>query len=67
MIYYLMFFVAGVLIDLKDLKNSNKKSDIIFYITAMLIALSLAILHYINPNRTGIAEYIINMFGLGGV
>ena len=67
MIYYLMFFVAGVLIDLKDLKNSNKKSDIIFYITAMLIALSLAILQYINPNRTGIAEYIINMFGLGGV
>lgn len=67
MIYYLMFFVAGILIDLKDLEHSNKKSDIIFYIIAMLIALSLAILHYINPNRTGIAEYIINMFGLGGV
>lgn len=67
MIYYLMFFVAGILIDIKDLKNSNKKADIIFYIIAMLIALLLAILHYINPNRTGIAEYIINMFGLGGV
>lgn len=67
MIYYLIFFVAGILIDVKDLKNSNKKSDIIFYIIAMLTALGLAILHYINPNRTGIAEYIINMFGLGGV
>ena len=67
MIYYLMFFVAGILIDVKDLKNSNKKADIIFYIIAMLIGLGLAILHYINPNRTGIAEYIINMFGLGGV
>ena len=67
MIYYLMFFVAGILIDIKDLKNSNKNADSIFYIIAMLIALGLAILHYINPNRTGIAEYIINMFGLGGV
>ena len=67
MIYYLMFLVAGILIDIKDLKNSNKKADSIFYIIAMLIALGLAIQHYINPNRIGIAEYIINMFGLGGV
>lgn len=67
MIYYLMFFIAGILIDFKDLRKSNRKTDIIFYIIAMLVALGLAILHYINPNRMGIAEYIINMFGLGGV
>ena len=67
MIYYLMFFIAGILIDVKDLKNSNNKIDIVFYIIAMLIALGLATIHYINPNRIGIAEYLINMFGLGGV
>lgn len=67
MIYYLIFFVAGILIDIKDLKNSNKKTDTVFYVISMVIALGIAILHYTNPNRTGIAEYIINMFGLGGV
>lgn len=67
MIYYLIFFVAGILIDIKDLKNSNKKTDNVFYVISMVIALGIAILHYTNPNRTGIAEYIINMFGLGGV
>ena len=67
MIYFLMFFAAGILIDIQELKNSNKKTDVVFYIITMLLALTLATLHYINPNRTGIAEYIINMFGLGGV
>ena len=67
MIYYLMFFVAGILIDFKDLKNSDKKSDVIFYIIAMIIAVTLGVYHYIAPNRIGIAEYIIKLFNLGGM
>ena len=67
MIYYLMFFVAGVLIDFKDLKNSDKKIDIIFYIIAMIIALILAFFYYSDTNRMGIAEYAIKLFGLGGM
>jgi len=66
-IYYLMFFVAGVLIDFKDLKNSDKKIDIIFYIIAMIIALILAFFYYSDTNRMGIAEYAIKLFGLGGM
>ena len=67
MIYYLVFFTLGILIDFKDLKNSDKKTDVIFYVTAMIVALGLAIFHYTDINRTGIAEYVINMFGLGGI
>ena len=67
MIYYLMFFVAGIFVDFKELKNSNKKADVIFYIIAMVIAFALAVFHYVDTNRMGIAEYIIKMFGLGGV
>jgi len=32
MIYYLMFFVAGILIDLKDLKNSNSSLQMFAYL-----------------------------------
>ena len=67
MIYYLMFFALGIFIDYKDLKSSNKKSDIIFYISAMILALGLAVWYYINPNRMGISEYLIKLLGLGGM
>ena len=67
MIYYLMFFAFGIFVDFKELKNSNKKTDIIFYILAMIFAFGLAIIHYINPNRTGVSEYLINFWGLGGM
>ena len=67
MIYYLIFFLAGILIDYKDLKNSDNKFDLIFYIIAMLATIALGIFYYINPNRIGIAEYIIKLFNLGGV
>lgn len=67
MIYYLMFFVAGILIDYKDLKNSDMKTDIIFYVIAMTIAFCIGIFHYSDPNRIGMAEYIIKLFGLGGM
>lgn len=67
MIYYLMFFALGIFIDFKDLKSSNKKADIIFYIIAMIVALSIAIFHYINPNRIGISEYLVKILGLGGM
>ena len=67
MIYYLMFFVAGILIDYKDLKNSDMKTDIIFYVIAMTIAFCIGIFYYSDPNRIGMAEYIIKLFGLGGM
>ena len=62
-----MFFITGILIDFKDLKNSYKKSDIIFYIIAMLVVVALGILYYSNTNRMGIAEYILKTFDLGGM
>lgn len=62
-----MFFALGIFIDFKDLKNSNKKADIIFYIIAMILALGIAIFHYLNPNRIGISEYLVEILGLGGM
>ena len=62
-----MFFALGIFIDFKDLKNSNKKADIIFYIIAMILALGIAIFHYLNPNRIGISEYLVGILGLGGM
>ena len=62
-----MFFALGIFIDFKELKNSNKKSDVVFYILAMILALGVAVFHYINPNRTGISEYLIRLLGLGGM
>lgn len=67
MIYYLIFFIAGIFIDYKDLKNSDNKSDVIFYIVAMIVAIALGMFYFINPNRIGVAEYIIKLFDLGGV
>lgn len=67
MIYYLMFFALGIFMDFKDLKNSSKKADIIFYTFAMILALGIAIFHYMNPNRIGISEYLVKILGLGGM
>ena len=67
MIYYLTLFITGILIDLKDLKNSDKKSDVIFYSIAMLLVLGLGIYHYLNTNRMGISEYVLKLFKAGGM
>ena len=67
MIYYLIFFITGILIDIKDLKNSNKKIDIIFYIIAMLVSLGLAIYYNLDINKRGIAEHVLDIFNLGGM
>lgn len=67
MIYYLMFFALGIFIDFKELKNSKMKSDVVFYIIGMILALGIAIIYYINPNRIGIAEYLIKVLNLGGI
>ena len=61
MIYYLMFMLGGILIDYKDLKNSDKKSDVIFYIFAMVIVLAIGVFYFINTDRMGIAEYILKL------
>lgn len=66
MIYYLMAIAAGVLIDFKDLKESSKKSDIIFYIIAILLCVAIGIFYFADTNRDGLAEIFIKMFGLGG-
>lgn len=67
MIYYLIFFITGVFIDYKDLKNSDKKSDITFYIIAMLLAFGLGVFYFLDTNRMGISEYFLKMFNLGGM
>lgn len=67
MIYYLTLFIAGILIDFKDLKNSDKKIDSVFYVISMLLVLGLGIYYYTNTNRMGISEYILKLFRLGGM
>lgn len=67
MIYYLILLATGILIDFKDLKSSNKKSDIIFYVMAMVICVTLGIFYFANTNREGIAEMFVKIFGLGGI
>ena len=67
MIYYIMFFVTGVFIDYFDLKKSNEKKDIVFYILSMTLALGIGVFCFSNVNRKGIAEYIIKIFNLGDV
>lgn len=67
MIYYLILLTTGILIDIKDLKGTNKKSDVVFYIIAMVICVTLGIFYFANTNREGIAEMFVKMFGLGGL
>ena len=67
MIYYVLVLVAGILIDVKDLKESNNKSDLIFYILLTILALGLGIYYYIDPTRQGISEYVIKMLNMEGV
>ena len=67
MIYYLILLTTGILIDFKDLKESNKKTDIVFYVIAMVICVTLGIFYFSNTNREGIAELFVKMFGLGGI
>lgn len=67
MIYYLILLTTGIIIDYKDLKQSNKKTDVIFYVIAMIICAVLGIFYFINTNRIGIAEIFVKMFGLGGI
>lgn len=67
MIYYLILLTTGILIDFKDLKESKKKSDIVFYVIAIIICIGIGIFYFVNPNRTGIAEVFVKIFGLGGV
>ena len=55
MIYYVLVLASGILIDVKDLKESNNKSDLIFYILLTILALGLGIYYYIDPTRQGIS------------
>ena len=67
MMYYILVLAAGILIDIKDLKKSDNKSDIIFYILLSILALGLGIYYYIDPTRIGISEYIIKLLNMEGV
>lgn len=67
MIYYILVLAAGILIDIKDLKESNNKMDLIFYILLLVLALGVGIYYYINPTRQGISEYIIKLLNMEGV
>ncbi len=67
MIYYILVFTAGILIDVKDLKESNNKSDLIFYILLTILALGLGIYYYLDPTRQGISEYVIKLLNMEGV
>ena len=67
MIYYILVLTAGILIDVNDLKESNNKSDLIFYILLTILALGLGIYYYLDPTRQGISEYVIKMLNMEGV
>ena len=67
MIYYILVLAAGILIDIKDLKKSDNKFDIIFYILLSVLALGLGIYYYIDPTRQGISEYVIKLLNMEGV
>ena len=67
MIYYILVLTAGILIDVKDLKQSNNKSDLIFYILLTVLALGLGIYYYLDPTRQGISEHVIKMLNMEGV
>ncbi len=67
MIYYILVLTAGILIDSKDLKESNNKSDLIFYILLTILALGLGVYYYLDPTRQGISEYVIRLFHMEGV
>ena len=67
MIYYVLVLAAGILIDVKDLKESNNKRDLIFYILLTILALGLGIYYYLDPTRQGISEYVIKMLNMEGV
>jgi hypothetical protein len=67
MIYYILVLAAGILIDVKDLKQSNNKSDLIFYILLTILALGLGIYYYLDPTRQGISEYVIRLLHMEGV
>ena len=67
MIYYILVLTAGILIDVKDLKQSNNKSDLIFYILLTTLALGLGIYYYLDPTRQGISEYVIRLLHMEGV
>ena len=57
--------LLGIFIDFNDLKNSNKKADVVFYVIAIILWLMLGIYYFYNTNRMGIAEYILRIFDLG--
>ena len=67
MIYYMLVLTAGILIDVKDLKQSNNKSDLIFYILLTILALGLGVYYYLDPTRQGISEYVIRLLHMEGV
>lgn len=66
MIYYLILLATGIFIDFKDLKESNKKSDSVFYLISIIICVCVGIFYFTNTNRIGAAELFVKMFGLGG-
>ena len=66
MIYYILVLTAGILIDVKDLKETNNKRDLVFYILLVMLALGLGIWYYSNPTRIGISEYVIDVLNMEG-
>ena len=66
MIYYILVLTAGILIDVKDLKETNNKRDLVFYILLVMLALGLGVWYYSNPTRIGISEYVIDVLNMEG-
>ena len=66
MIYYILVLTAGILIDVKDLKNTNNKRDLVFYILLVMLALGLGVWYYGDPTRIGISEYVIDVLNMEG-
>ena len=66
MIYYILVLTAGILIDVKDLKETNNKRDLVFYILLVMLALGLGIWYYSDPTRIGISEYVIDVLNMEG-
>lgn len=64
MIYFLMFTGLAIFTDYKCLKGCVKKSNLVFYISFVVIALTFAIYYYSNENGIKLAEIIIKLFNL---
>jgi UDP-N-acetylmuramyl pentapeptide phosphotransferase/UDP-N-acetylglucosamine-1-phosphate transferase len=62
-LFLIIFFSMGVY-DIRKMTKANLKKEILPYLALMLLALTVAFIHLLNPLTPSLSEILLRLFGI---